>query len=137
MAVAVKNKSETRTSPLLDRLPVSVLMGVLYVLGSLGIVFPLLDVIWWSVLRLDPTNLWVLLGGVAAGAAAAGVLVYVGLKLLGKEPMRGLCSGITLSVIGVLLAVVLTQAIGLAIEGWVYAAAWLGGSSWLVGVLLT
>jgi len=137
MAVAVKNKSDAKTSPMLDQLPVSVLMGVVYVLGSLGIVFPLLDYVWWSLLKLDPTSGWMLAGRVFASAAAAGGLVYVGLKLLGKDPLTGVCSGIALTVVTVVVALLLTQSIGTMIESWVYSAAWMGSSGWLSGVVLS
>ena len=46
MAVAVKSSPEAGTSRSFDRMPVLSLIGVVYVLGSLGVVFKLIPALW-------------------------------------------------------------------------------------------
>jgi preprotein translocase SecE subunit len=137
MAVAVKPNRETTTSSVLDRLPVGILMGVLYILGSIGIVFPLLDSIWWRWLGLDRTNLvaWSLL--FVVGFLVALGLSVLGLRLMGPKPTPGLRAGITFALVWILIAVLLTAWLGMLIENAVLGGQWFGASSRAVGMGLT
>src|SRR5262245_52285778 len=56
MAVAVKHNQDTSSTGMFDRLPVALFMGVLYVFGSLGVLFPLLDGLWWRYVFPDRSN---------------------------------------------------------------------------------
>jgi preprotein translocase SecE subunit len=137
MAVAVKPNRETTSPSLLDRLPIAIVMGVLYVLGCIGILFPLLDTIWWRWLGLDRGNLvcWVLLLLVTFAAGLG--LTVLGLNLLGPKPSPGLRAGITFSLIWIFVTVLLTEWIGLWIEGLVVNGQWFGASSRAAGLGLT
>jgi preprotein translocase SecE subunit len=137
MAVAVKSNRDTSTPSLFDRLPVNILLGVLYVLGSLGIVFPLLHVVWWTWLRLPASSLPAWAGLVVVGATVAVGLLYLGHRLLGPHPPKGLISGIVLGTIGVLLAGLLAVWIGNLVESWLYASNSLGNMAWSVGAGVT
>jgi preprotein translocase SecE subunit len=136
MAVAVKNR-ETTTTGLLDRLPVQIVLGVLYVLGCIGILFPLLNTLWWSLLPFDKTQVvgWALL--VLAGLLLATGLVYLGAMLLGPKPPKGLRAGIFFGVIGVCLAALITLWVGLWVEAWLYASSVPGATAWMLGVGIT
>ncbi len=99
MAVAVKNTPESSIARRpLNRLAVESLLGVLYVLGSLGIVFYGLPRLWGSFE----------LGHAAVQAAflviamlvAAGVLAYGAWRLIGTNPPRGMASGVFFGVVG-------------------------------------
>jgi preprotein translocase SecE subunit len=140
MAVAVKNKSETKTSTAARQLPVNIVLGVLFVVGVLGIVFPLLDAVWWTWLGMPRALGWAWAGRIVASAVVAGVLLYFGWRLLGPEPMRGLFAGISFGFIGFLAVALLTQWFGTILESWVYDWTWLGDIGiprWWVGVILT
>jgi len=137
MAVAVKNNRETSSPSVFDRLPVSILMGVVYILGSAGIAFPLLDSLWWQWLGLNRSQpvWWIALAVV--WLAVVGGLAYLGFKLLGPKPAKGLVSGIALSVGAIILVAFLAQWLGTLIEGWIYQSFLFGELGWTVGVGLT
>jgi preprotein translocase SecE subunit len=123
MAVAVKNASEAPPHSAMDRLAVVSLLGVLYVLGSIGIVCYAIPSAWSSL------GLPQLLGSfvspalellVAVGAAV--VLVIVGLLLMGRQPPHGLRAGIGVGVIGLLFIAFLTWAVGRILESTVFSS---------------
>jgi preprotein translocase SecE subunit len=137
MAVAVKHNRETSSPSLLDRLPVSILMGVAYILGGAGIAFPLLDSLWWQWLGLNRSQplWWIALAVV--WLVVVGGLVVLGLRLLGPRPAKGLVSGIALSVGAILVVAFLAQWLGTLIENWIYQSGLFGDMGWTVGVALT
>jgi preprotein translocase SecE subunit len=137
MAVAVKHNRETSSPSLLDRLPVSILMGVAYILGGVGIAFPLLDSLWWQWLGLNRSQplWWIALAVV--WLVVVGGLVALGLRLLGPRPPKGLVAGIALSVGAILVVAFLAQWLGTLIENWIYQSGLFGDMGWTVGVALT
>src|SRR5262249_49743123 len=99
---------------LLDRLAISSLVGLAYVLGSIGIVFYLIPGVWHGVPEIiNPFVTGSLMIVVMLGAAFG--LVYLGMRLAGCELAHGLLSG--MSVAGVGLAAIL-------------------GTTWIIGRLL-
>ncbi len=59
MAVAERKPQETRTSSLFDRVPVISLVGVVYLLGCLGIIFKLVPDLWrllWGKVGLNAAS---------------------------------------------------------------------------------
>jgi len=110
MAVAVKNTPETTGHGLFDRLPVVSLIGALYVLGSLGVVFYLIPSIW----RFGESFISIALLLVTMLAAGAG-LIFLGTRLVGPNPPHGVRAGI------------FTALVGLAVVGFI---------AWLVGTIL-
>jgi preprotein translocase SecE subunit len=133
MAVAVKNASEAAPSNLFDRLAVSSLVGVVYVLGSIGIVFYAIPALWGvvgpglaaAIGSFVSVALMVLLM-VAVGAG----LVYLGVRLVGPHPPHGLHAGIGVGIIGLLLIVFLALGFGHIFE------AMLGGEN-VVGAIIS
>jgi preprotein translocase SecE subunit len=137
MAVAVKNNRETASPSLLDRLPVGILLGVAYILGSVGIAFPLLDTLWWRWLGLDRSQTISWIGLAVVWLAVVAGLVVLGLRLLGPKPPRGLVSGIALSVTTIVVVAFLAQWLGTLIENWVYQSGLSAEMAWSVGVGVT
>jgi preprotein translocase SecE subunit len=132
MAVAVKNP-ETMSSRLIDRLQIGILVGVIYVLGSLGVLFKLLPSLWWGVLGLPPTAV-AYTALLVVGIAVAGALGYLGLKLVGPSPAPGLRAGIFLAFVSLLVILLMTRWVSLWFEGWVYERRLMGAT---VGIILT
>lgn len=141
MAVAVKQASEpggAQSHSIFERLPYVCLLGLIYVLGSLGIVFKLL-----------PSLLWPALVGMGLGVNAAGVilglimlvaatgLVYLGGKLLGPHAPPGARAGIFTCLVGMVLILLLTRWVSLWIEHWVYRDYLFSATGPAVGAILT
>jgi preprotein translocase SecE subunit len=137
-SVAVKNP-ETSSLSQTDRFRVGVLVGVVYVLCSLAILFELLPWLWWGPLgfqRFTST------GGLNAGSMAVLVLVgiviaigliYGGLRLLGPEPTPGVKAGIFTTLLLLLLILLLTRWASSYFENWVYD----GTIGETLGIILT
>lgn len=117
MAVAVKNASEATPGSALDRLSVSSLLGVLYVLGSLGIVFYAVPALW-SALGLEAMlNPFVVAGlQVLAMVAAAGALLILAVRLVGPNPPAGLRAGVGVGFLGLIALVGVTWIVGAILE---------------------
>jgi preprotein translocase SecE subunit len=120
MAVAVKNSAEAPTRSLFDRLAVSSLAGVIYVLGSIGVVFYGLPSLREAAVHALPwltehafVSYAILI--LAMVVALAG-LVYLGLRLVSPQPQHGLRAGIFFGLVGVLVIGLVTVGIGWLIE---------------------
>jgi preprotein translocase SecE subunit len=117
MAVAVKNTPEAAPGRQLNTLAVGSLVGTLFVLGSLAVIFFLVPTVWGQFVANvipgmegtfgDYTLLLLLMV-----AAVVGV-VYLGRWLIGEHPPHGVRAGVFIGVVGVL-------AIGLSIH-WIGA----------------
>jgi preprotein translocase SecE subunit len=118
MALALKNNPETSTSPLLGRLSVGILAGLVYVLGSLAVVSKLIPSLWWSAFSEGFASL-VLLGGVLLLAVA--LLAAIGIWLLGSHPAHGLKAGIFTALLALLLAVLVSRGLAGLIEQWTFS----------------
>jgi preprotein translocase SecE subunit len=140
MAVAVKNSPVTSTSGPLDRLPVLSVIGVIYVLGCLGVVFGAIPKLWWSVWEgaglgsshFAGATLMTIVMFVAAVA-----LIGLGFRLVGPRAVPGVKAGIFVGLVGVLVIVLLTRAASLWIEHWALDLRWFGDSGKTVGAALT
>jgi preprotein translocase SecE subunit len=134
MAVAVKNAPGTASSSPFDRPWVVSLIGVLYVLGCLAIVFKLIPGLWWSAwpeVSFASGTLLVLLCLTVAGA-----LFYLGARLLGPNPPEGARAGIFLGLVGVLIVLLLTRWFAAWLERGIYDRHWFGASKLTYGVAL-
>jgi len=120
-SVAVKNQETASPSPL-DRLHVGILAGVVYILGSLAILFKLLRTLWFDTLGLPHTAVAVALL-LVVGAVVAGGLVFLGVRLLGRQPTPGVKAGIFTSLVVLLGIVLFTRVLSLWLEGLVYDSA--------------
>jgi preprotein translocase SecE subunit len=132
-SVAVK-RPDTSTPGVLDRLHLGILAGVVYLIGSVAIVFELLPWLWFDRLgrsrssAVDGTLL------VLIGFAAAGGLAYLGRRLLGPSPTPGVKAGIFTTLVTLLVILLLTRWASSLFEGWVYDS---GAISATVGIVLT
>src|ERR1700730_12266916 len=116
MAVAVKHTTETTPHRLLDNLAGDSLLGVAYVIGILRVVFDGLHRLWSNV--LGPPESFVAWGlPILAMVLAGGGLVWLGLRLVGPAPQRGLRAGTFLGLVGVLVIAFITSGIGSLMEG--------------------
>lgn len=114
MAVAVKNTPNSLSRGPLNRWAVESLLGALYILGCLGIVFYALPQVWWRLTGSASIQASVILGIIMVIAALG--LVAGGKRLVGNEPTRGLAAGVFFGVIGVIVIGLLTLWIGSLLE---------------------
>jgi preprotein translocase SecE subunit len=129
MAVAVKNSPETITHHPLRRLAMESLMGVVYILGSLGVVFYGLPHLWRELVTpaLADVNLAVQTSFlVLLGVLAFAGLVYLGVRLVGPQPTPGLAAGIFLALVGLIGIAWFTLVAGWLLERWFADQAFLG-----------
>jgi preprotein translocase SecE subunit len=137
MAVAVKNASEAvPQSPFQrHRLAVNSLVGALYVLGSIGLVFYGIPELWWKVLfatsGTGASFVLTALQLVVMVAAVAG-LVILGVRLVGKSE-KGLKAGIFLGFTGLLLVAYVTWLVGKILEATFFG----DPSRWTAGIIVT
>jgi preprotein translocase SecE subunit len=106
MAVAVKQSPETTTLSPLNRLAVSSLLGALYVVLSVAVVFYGIPWLWqaWFSSWVSGTlssfvDVGLLLAAMVAGAAG---LAYVGQRLAGPHAPRGIRAGVFVATAGLL-----------------------------------
>lgn len=132
MAVAVKNTPETRAPGLFDRLATASLAGVVYVLGSLGIVFKGLPALWERLGLAGAGFLGTALLVLVAIAALV-ALAALGLRLLASPPRPGLKAGVFCGLVLVLVLLLLCRWIGGLIEGWAYRNEWFAGNEFTTG----
>ncbi len=120
MALAVKNQ-EASPAGLADRLHVGILLGTLYVLGALGLIFKGLPTVWWGegFLNLARTPVTFTLM-VLVGAALLAGLVYLASRLVGPTPQPGLRAGVFLGLVSVLGVLLVTRLVGMVFENLVY-----------------
>ncbi|HKB39192.1 MAG TPA: preprotein translocase subunit SecE [Gemmataceae bacterium] len=136
MAVAVKNTPETRTTTVFDRLAAASLAGVVYVLGSVGIVFKGLPALWGQLGLATDTFMGVALLVLVLPLVALVVLAVVGVRLAGPKPRVGLKAGIFMGLVLLLFLALIGRWIGGILEGWVYDGGWFPGSEALVGGII-
>lgn len=129
MAVALKNNPDTSTGSILDRLPVSILVGVLYLVGSLLVLFWALPALWWNVLGFSQESYVASAILVIVGVLLAGMLAYGGARLMGPHPARGLRSGIVVCLLLLLVVAYLARWIGFMLEDWAYTGRLFGASA--------
>src|SRR5438552_10981072 len=135
MAVAVKNTPETRTANLFDRLAAASLAGVVYVLGTVGIVFKGLPALWEQLGLSSESFLGVALQG-SVMLAVLVVLFVVGLRLMGPAPRPGLRAGIFTGLFLLLVLALVGRWLGGILEGWVYDGWWFRGNEAMVGGII-
>ncbi len=133
MALAVKNPPETapQSSPF-ARLAVSSLAGLLYLVGSLVVVFGAVPWLWSQV----PTLINPFVGGtlmmlVMIGAAVG--LGWLGARLAGAELPHGLKAGIFLSGLSLVVILLVTWTVGIIFES--ILSRWEGLG--IIGALIT
>src|SRR5262249_11311010 len=112
MAVAVKTSPGARSSGSPASPAILSLIGVLYLLGCLGIVFKLMPALWWAVWEGLFGGSATFVGGTALllVCLAAGVgLLWLGARLLGPHPPEGIRAGVFVGFVGLLLVALLAR----------------------------
>ena len=125
MSVAVKTPTGTtsagsRVSPALVSL-----VGVLFLLASLAIVFELIPTLWWGFWESFAGTESRFVGGsllLLVGIAAVVGLFWMGGWLLGSDPQPGIRAGIAMGFLGLVFAVLLARWASLWFEHWAYTA---------------
>jgi preprotein translocase SecE subunit len=115
MAVAVKNPTEAGAQSPFDRLAITSLVGLAYIVGSIGIVFYLIPGIWHSVPEIINPFVTGTLMIVVMLAAGFG-LGYLGLRLAGFELVHGLRAGMFVAGAGSASILATTWIIGRILE---------------------
>lgn len=115
MAVAVKNTPETVPQRTANVLAVGSLVGTVYVLGSLAVLFYGVPALWDTVITSNTFVMRSLLLLVMIAVAAG--LGFLGVRLLGPNPPKGIRAGITFGALGVVLAFLITVGLGHILEG--------------------
>src|SRR5262249_11998065 len=107
-----------------DRVAVVSLVGVVYLLGSLAIIFAALPALWWNGFHLDRDSFTaVALLGLAMVVVFGG-LAFVGGKLLGPHPMPGTKAGIFVVMVGFLIVLWLARWISTWVENRSFNDGW-------------
>jgi preprotein translocase SecE subunit len=130
MAVAVKSPPE-KTSSVLDRMAVVSLLGTVYVLGVIGIVFFLLPSLWWATFPAT----W------GSGLGLAGLMILAGFglavlgnRMLGERALPGTRAGIFMGLVFALIVLLLTRWVSMALEYYTYDRAMMSPT---VGAVVT
>ena len=136
MAVAVKNIQESKTKGVLNRLAIPSLVGLVYLISSLSIVFKLIPYLWNQFVGNSGGTFAsaVLMGSAMIAAAIA--LAIMGGRILGNNPLHGLRAGIFTSFAGLLVATLLSRWASLWIEHGVYHQGLFGQTGQTTGILL-
>lgn len=119
MAVAVKNTPDTTTRLAVNRLAMESFGGVLYLLGSIGLVFYGIPAVWaagpdqWLSTISEPVSVAI---RILVMVLAALGLVALGLRLLGPAPRAGVRAGIFVGAIEVVAALLLACFLGQLLE---------------------
>jgi preprotein translocase SecE subunit len=129
--VAVKNAPEVRSVGGLTRPPVIGLVGTVYVIAALAVVFKLIPSLWWSVAPNTFASMALL--GLVMLAAVVG-LAAAGVVWLNHHAVKGARAAIFVGVVGVLLILLLTRWFSTLAEAWVYDYSWFTPA---VGAILT
>src|SRR4051794_21776536 len=126
MAVAEKKPSDVSfaaTPSPLDRVPVASLVGVVYVLGCLGVVFKAIPAVWSTLWGGNTSFMVLATQGLVMLAAATG-LVVLGARLSGPRHKPGVRAGVFFGLVFVLLVLLLTRWVSLWVEHYVYYDHW-------------
>jgi preprotein translocase SecE subunit len=139
MAVAVKTSQGARSTGPLASAAILSLVGVVYLLACLAIVFWLIPGLWWSAWEaaVGP-GAYAFVGGSLLGilGLAVGVaLLVVGARLLGPSPPVGVRAGVFVGFLGLLLVALLTRWASLWAEHWAYQGL-ISSSAGLIGTVI-
>lgn len=135
MAVAVKSNPEVAPSSRLDRVAAVSLLGTVYLLGCLGIVFYLVPSLWWTAFNPGSWAAKIFLGLVMAAAGVA--LAFLGGRMLGPKAVPGVRAGIFYGLMAFLLVLLLTRWVSMWIEHWVYDQGMFGDNGPQIGAIIT
>ena len=124
MSVAVKTPTGTTTAGSRVSLALVSLVGVLFLLASLAIVFELIPTLWWGFWDAFAGTESRFVGGsllLLIGIAAVVGLFLMGGWLLGSDPQPGVRAGIAVGFLGLVFAVLLARWASVWFEHWAYS----------------
>jgi len=125
MAVAVKNTPESQTRAAPGNLTLASLLGAVYVLGSLALVFQGVPWLWNTGVApwIGPGLSFVNTAGLIVVMVFAAVALSVfGLTLTGPSPPAGLRAGIFTVIVGVAVVALAASWVGGLLERWVFTS---------------
>jgi len=123
MAVAVKTSPGARSSGSPGGLALLSLVGVVYLLATIAIVFKLLPSLWWSAWEGLGWGQSSFVGGTLLAileVAGAIALLWGGARLLGTHPPAGVRAGVFVGFVGLLLVLLLTRWAGRIFEDYAF-----------------
>src|SRR5262245_61262771 len=123
MAVAVKTSPGARSTGALASAAILSLVGLVYLLACLSIVFWLIPSLFWSAWQAAGLGNYAFVGGsllALVGLAVGVALLVAGARLLGPNPPAGVRAGVFVAFAGLLLVVLLTRWASLWAEHWAY-----------------
>ncbi|MFM7152283.1 MAG: preprotein translocase subunit SecE [Gemmataceae bacterium] len=126
MAVAVKTSPGVSTQGALANPAILSLLGMVYLLGCLGVVFKLIPDLWGSMWNNSNLSSSTFVGGTLMGLVCllAGVgLLMLGNRLIGSEAPPGFRAGVFVAFLGLHLAIFLARWVSLWLEHWAYSGA--------------
>ncbi len=123
MSVAVKTSTGTPSTSAQVKPALVSLVGVLFLLACLAIVFKLIPDLWWGFWESTAGTESKFVGGtllLMIGIAATVALFVLGGRLLGPSSAPGVRAGIVFGVLGLILVVLLARWASLWFEHWAY-----------------
>lgn len=99
MATAVEPSSAPSAPGKLLSLPIASLIGAIYVLAALAVVFYAVPVVWTDYVGSTESSGNLLMARVAVQIAAIVALVWFGVKLAGDAPPKGVRGGVFLMIV--------------------------------------
>lgn len=123
MALAVKTSPDARSAPSPVSAAIMSLVGVVYLMACLAIIFKLLPGLWWSSWESLGLGKSPIVGGTLLIIVCAGVALFLlalGGRLLGPQVPTGVRAGIFVGFVGLLVAVLLARWASIWVEHWVY-----------------
>jgi preprotein translocase SecE subunit len=117
MATAVEPSSAPQAPGKPLSLPVASLIGAIYVLAALAVVFYLVPSLWEQHVGSTETSTNMLLARLSVQVVALVGLIWFGTKLSGDAPPKGVRGGIFLMIAAAALIFLLARALAVGIEG--------------------
>lgn len=136
MAVAVKTPPGNRPSEAPSSPAVLSLLGVVYLIACLALLFKIVPDLWWTVWEGIGLSGYTFIGGtflLAISLLLAFTLLGLGSRLLGPHPPEGVKAGVFVGLVGLLTVLLLTRWVSIPIE----RAAYEGSFSPTTGMVLT
>jgi preprotein translocase SecE subunit len=123
MAVAVKTSPGPKSSKVPSSPAVMSLVGVVYVVVCLALLFQIIPSLFWMGWELVGFEKYVVQGGallMTLSFVLAGLFLYIGAQFSGEQAPVGVRAGTFVGVCGVLLILLLTRWASVWIEHWAY-----------------
>ncbi|QJW99636.1 preprotein translocase subunit SecE [Frigoriglobus tundricola] len=117
MATAVEPSSAPSAPGKLLSLPIASLIGAIYVLAALAVVFYAVPVVWADYVGSTDSSGNLLMARVAVQIAAIVALVWFGVKLAGDAPPKGVRGGVFLMIASAAVIFFVARFFAMAVDG--------------------